>query len=331
VRIHRSLTLGVVLAFAPLCGVARAQQPAAQGAASAEALFLEGKKLLEQGHLDEACPKLAESQRLDPGTGTLMTLALCNERAGRTASAWAQFSEALAASKQAGRKDRVAEAQKHVEALAPKLSRLRVVVPTGVADVPGLEVQRDGVTLGRASWGDGAPVDPGDHTVVARAPGKQEWSTLIRVAPNADEKSVTVGPLEDEKKTPMPPAVPPAATPATPATQVESDPGQGQRIVGWIVSGVGLVAVGVGAGFGGYAIALGNDVNARCPSSPCADADAVAKNSDAHAMANVSNVAIIGGAIAMATGVVLVLTAPKHRTTVALVPSPQGVQLHVRF
>jgi hypothetical protein len=320
-RTPTPLAVSAILATTLAAGAAEAQ-----GVATAEALFLEGKKLLQEGRYEEACPKLAESQRLDPGTGTLLTLALCNERAGRTASAWAQFSEALAASKLAGRKDRVAEAQRHIDALTPKLSRLRVVVPSSVADVAGVEVRRDDVPLGRASWGDAAPVDPGEHVVVVRAPGKKQWSVTVRVGPDADEKTVTVGPLEEEKLAPTPAvASPPAAPPD------RSDPGRGQRLVGFVTGGVGLVALGVGVGFGAHAIALGNDVNARCPSSPCADADAVAKNSDAHAMANVSNAALIGGAVALAAGIVLVLTAPKGRTPIALVPGAGSAALLVRF
>ena len=41
----------------------------------AEALFREGRKLLDEGQLDAACSKLAESQRLDASPGTLGSLA----------------------------------------------------------------------------------------------------------------------------------------------------------------------------------------------------------------------------------------------------------------
>src|SRR5262245_53123818 len=64
--------------------------------AVAEALFRQGKDLLAAGKTSEACPKLAESQRIDPAGGTLIALALCYEADGKTASAWVVFGEAQA-------------------------------------------------------------------------------------------------------------------------------------------------------------------------------------------------------------------------------------------
>src|SRR5215218_5450162 len=88
-----------------LCPASAHADPAVEKAA-AEALFQQGKALVAERRFAEACPKFAESLRLDPGVGTLLYLADCQEKAGKTASAWARFLEAAAAAKAAGQADR---------------------------------------------------------------------------------------------------------------------------------------------------------------------------------------------------------------------------------
>src|SRR5262245_5300846 len=62
----------------------RAQDPAA-----AEARFREARALLQENRVSEACAKFAESNRLDPSSGTLLNLANCHKTEGKLATAWA--------------------------------------------------------------------------------------------------------------------------------------------------------------------------------------------------------------------------------------------------
>lgn len=67
----------------------RAEDPG--NAAAAQGLFDEARALMAAGQAAEACPKLEESQRLDPGSGTLMNLARCYEQTNRIATAWSTY------------------------------------------------------------------------------------------------------------------------------------------------------------------------------------------------------------------------------------------------
>ncbi|HVY39358.1 MAG TPA: hypothetical protein VHM31_15545, partial [Polyangia bacterium] len=190
------LAIGVLAAWfaaKPARG-ADAPRPAAaeDPVAVAEALFQEGRLLLESGDAHEACPKLAESLRLDRATGTLLALAMCHEVDGHLASAWAEYLEVIARAKREGRPDREEAARQYARALEPRLSTLDIAVPAAVARIPGLVVQRDGVTLEAAAWSTAAPSDPGPHLVTATAPGRQPFSATVVVGAAADHQTVTV-------------------------------------------------------------------------------------------------------------------------------------------
>src|SRR5262249_9549066 len=157
--------------------------------AAAEALFNEAEKLVASKDYAQACPKYAESLRLDPGVGVMLYLGDCYEHLGKTASAWAEYREAEdLATKRADTK-RAALANTRAERLAPKLSRLTIVVATE-ARVPGLEVKRDGESVGTGQWGTPVPLDPGPHALSASAPGKQSWESSVTIPDNGESVKV---------------------------------------------------------------------------------------------------------------------------------------------
>ena len=55
--------------------------------AAAEGLFDQGRASMQEGDFAKACGLLERSQHIDPGVGTLLYLAECYEKSGRTASA----------------------------------------------------------------------------------------------------------------------------------------------------------------------------------------------------------------------------------------------------
>src|SRR6187399_1063297 len=75
-----------------IAGAARAQQQPASGTI-AEVLFRDGQQLLAAGRISEACVKFRASQTAEPALGTLLNLAVCHEKEGRTATAWLEYAE----------------------------------------------------------------------------------------------------------------------------------------------------------------------------------------------------------------------------------------------
>ncbi|HEU4408300.1 MAG TPA: hypothetical protein VFS43_23760 [Polyangiaceae bacterium] len=303
--------LAAAACFAPALPAAAQQGGSANERIAAEALFREALQLMGEGNYAEACPKLAESQRLDPGLGTLINLALCHEAEGKTASAWLEFNEVASLARQAKRADRERVARTHVRALEPKLAKLSVRVSAEARAVSGLEVRRDGLTLKEGVWGSPIPVDPGRHEVSASAPGYETWLTTVEIPPEPGQHDVTVPELA-KKKEEAPAAEPaaPRAAPAPPAPLPAKPSALSQRAVGFAVGGAGLAALLVGGYFGYRAVDKAGEVDERCPNERCVDAGAVELNDEAKFAANVANVAIGVGVVGLGVGALLVLTAP---------------------
>ncbi len=130
-------------------------QISAGDAALAEKLFDDARQLMAKKAYPEACPKLAESERLDPGVGTLLNLGDCYEKSGKVASAWATYREAEGASVRDGQKKRATFAASRAKALEPSLPYLVIEMPANV----GASVTCDGKAVGATSLGTPMPFD----------------------------------------------------------------------------------------------------------------------------------------------------------------------------
>jgi hypothetical protein len=315
----------------PVCAIvsvlAAAKPAHAQGAdqkAAAQVLFEQGRELVEQGHYAEACPKFAESLRLDRGIGTMLWLADCYESNGQTASAWASFKEAAAAAALAhDAREKVATAR--VAKLESKLTTVAILVPPEAA-VRGLEVRRDGVILGPAEWGIGVPVDPGIHAIDATAPLHKPWTTSVELPAKPGLVSVTIPVLEPTpaEPAPAPETREPAGTPETVAPQAATTrTWSTQRIAGAVVAGAGVVSLGVGLYFGLDAKSTydASNTGGHCVNNQC-DPQGLQDRSGAYSRASVSTLLVGVGLAAVAGGAVLYFTAPREHTVAGLGVSP---------
>lgn len=305
------LPVTIVLWFAP--GLALAEPPkSGPETAAAEGLFYESRTLMQAGRYAEACPKLEESMRLDPGIGTQFNLADCNEHIGKIATAWVAFNDAAAQSKLSNQPERESVARKRAAALEPRLPRLAVDVTAAPA---GLEVKRDALVVASSAWGTAVPVDPGTHRISVTAPGRQQWETTVTAREGKVVRISVPRELPDVGAALV--AVPAgrlaelgSVTPAPfPEPIVEGHSGA-QRAVGWVVTSLGVVGVGVGAGFGLSSLGKRNESRAHCSALGC-DSDGVSLRDDAVRNGNVATISMIAGGAALAGGLLLVLTAPR--------------------
>jgi hypothetical protein len=307
----RSIAIGSVLAAAIVLSPMAAS--AGGNEAAAEALFQEAQKLVHEKKYAEACPKFAESNRLDRGAGTLIHLADCYDKNKQTASAWATYKEAASAAQALGRNDWQKLATTKANALEPKLAKMTIKV----TDPPsGLEVTKDGAPLSQASYGLALPVDTGSHEVEAKATGYKPWKTVVTVSKDGEKLDVVVPKLEAAPETATPVATKPDEKPkddTKPKTaEMSTDDGSGLRTVGYALAGVGVVGIAVGAVTGFMAIGKNNTAKEKCPNEgACADKDGVDANDQAKTFGLYSTIGFGAGAACLIGGVVLILTAPK--------------------
>ena len=320
----RFLSLVAALAAGVSPALARADATAAQKVA-AEALFDDALKLMRLGKYSDACPKLEESQRIDPGIGTLMYLGECYENIGRTASAWASFREAASKAGAEGQAERAKAATERAARLEAKLAYLTIQVAPETRAIPGLSVRLGQAVLGAESFGTAVPVDPGATRIEVGAPGHASFSATLNVDPgNRYEFNV---PMLAQQPTAAPSPAQPTPAPAGPAALPSSAPvehrsnSQALRTTSYVVGGVGLASIAVGSVFGLRAISKNNDAtDGTCKNGVCQQKSDYQSSQDANKAAVLSNVFFGVGGVALATGVVMYLLSPSHAEHAQIVP-----------
>lgn len=292
---RRRIVAAGLFALAVAClGRSAAGQNAPDRVSPAVALFDDAKEMMDKGHFAEACPKLAESQALDPQVGTMLNLALCYETVGKTASACMTWRDAAAAAALKAQIDREEFARERAEGVCGRVPRVTVrVVPQSRLERVELKINEAAVPRDR--WGLPEPVDPGQYEVRASGEGLQPWSSTFLV--DAQHDAVVVVPEMAQVSPPEPPAP-------------EQDRSAGLRTAGWVAGTVGLAALGVGAAFGIAAIENNNaSKDARnCVGNNCnssGDSDRTRALDDART----TNVMLAVGGAALVTAAVLWIVA----------------------
>lgn len=280
---------GILIAyFVGLPQLASAQTTpdgSAQNAAIAQKLYDDAMQLMAEKKYAEACPKLAESNRLDTGMGTRFNLGDCYENLGRLASAWALFTDVADEAKRTKQTGRETVARQRAAQLDGRLPKLTLQVPASVANVSGVEVRDGDNVVKRPLWGQPLPVDPGKHTIAVSAPGRRTWTTIVVLKEGAAE-TVTIGEL--------------AST------------GSARRTGAIALGSAGVVSIVVGSVFGMQARSKWRDdvVMKSCDGGVVTqcdleDAKARLEKSGAQTDATISTVTFVVGGVALAGAAIL--------------------------
>jgi hypothetical protein len=316
-----SAIVGAALLLCSRAGLAQ------ETAAAAQLLFEQGRDLLRAGQIERACPKLLESQRLGPATGTLLALAMCHEAQGKLSSAWAEYAEVAFRAARDGQTTREGHARAKVQELKLRLSSLEVRIPLVVAAYAGVEVRRNGVLLGEAAWNMPVPVDGGAYEVEVTAAQRETWRQTVSVASERDVVVAAVPELAEMHAAARPALVGPAASlesaaepktstksaapVAAMATHKESTPLPAERSStlmwsGIVVGGAGIATCLVGAGFFASSYQYKRESERACEGPACeASRDDARDNAWNHG--NWATGLGIGGGALIVTGAVLYL------------------------
>ncbi len=286
------------LALSLGAGAARADD-----AATADALFREGRTALARGDYEEAARRFAESERLQPAPGTRLNLATAESKLGRLASAW----EHARASRDelALGDERRAVAQKLFDELDARVPRLTLRSDGKLA--AGARIFLDGTELREGSLGVALPEDPGSHRVLITAPGYLDVPLVVTLREGERESlEIRLGPPQPSPKA----TASPMATAATTASAPSSRPGP-LRAVGIATTVVGGVALAASGVLGALAIGQNGAVSNHCDATGC-DERGLDASRTGRAFALGSSVSAISGLVLVAGGVVLWLLAPRR-------------------
>jgi tetratricopeptide (TPR) repeat protein len=301
--------------------------------ATAEALFREGRRLLDEGRYDEACPKLAESHAQDPASGTLINLALCYEKQGRLATAWAHYRSAADLARKDGRADRVATADTKIAELESRVPRLIV---HAAEPRPGMEARWASIRISAAAFDTPIPLDPGTYVITVSALGYRDHVQTITVAEKESRTleipALTALPSAPSNPPPATAVLAPEASPSTTPVEPQST-GSGPPVAGLVVGGIGLVALGVGTYFGLSSLEAYEEAEKACPTHHGCSEPARDARDEAETKAWISNISLGAGIIATGVGAWLVLGAAgdKPKTvSVHVAPVSSGAVIRVR-
>ncbi|WP_437489341.1 hypothetical protein WME75_10510 [Sorangium sp. So ce1014] len=313
----------LVAAAGLLAAPAPAAAQSAADVAVAREIFIEGSEFAEQGRWEEARKQYERSLAIKRAPITLYSLGVAQQQTGQLVEALESFRAFLVEPSAPATKAYEKLARQAVQELERQIAALDLRFSP--ADVAGLAVKIDGVDVPVAALDRPRPLNPGDHTVIARAPGYREAQRTVAATPGS--RLVVVMSLErdatlDASAGPRAPSA--SARPRGAALRSTPDAAT-VRVVPIALLAGGLATVAAGVAIGLLGVASASD-------APTRDGDAA---DAARAQALAGDIVAGAGLIAAGAGVlVLVLDgdpagAPRRQASPRAALGP--LRLTVRF
>ncbi|AUX38749.1 hypothetical protein SOCE26_001270 [Sorangium cellulosum] len=337
-----------------LLSVAIAAPASAQpdAVAMAESHFVRGRADMLAGRYQTGCPALAESHRLDPRPGRLFTLAECEARRGRIATAIARYNDYLALYSRMSKAERIKQHERYRlsleqrDALAPLVPHVTLSLPSGAP--AGTVVRHDGITLERPSLGVALPVDPGEHVVTTQAPrgpvhevkftieASESRTIHLEVKPPVEEPP----PVRSQGPSVKQGVVPPGDRVAGPAPAPPAAGPGGRRAVTYVTGGLAVSGLVLGSVTGWMALSESSRAATECSNigpdvAECSPLGKAAGDRAKH-LGLMSTIGFGAGGVLAGAAVLLLLTEPRpplpHAGAVSwsLLAGPTGAGLTVR-
>jgi hypothetical protein len=292
----------------------------AQGNAAADALFQQGMQEMEAGKYESACQKFRDSDQVDPAVNTKFNLGDCEEKRGNLATAWKLFKAVEAAVPPSD--ERHAIAKRRREAVETRVPKLRMVL--GGEAPKGTTVRCGDVELGSGNFGIALPMDPGEHVLTVRAPGRADQAFSVRLTEGQlTEVTVMPGPALQAGAAPVPAG----------GSKDGGAPSGGRRTLGFVVGGVGATGLVVGAVTGIMALGKKSTADDHCYSATrTCDQTGIDANDSGRTLGTVSTVGFAVGLVGLGLGTYLVLSSHdsgKAETALTTEVGPTGSRVSV--
>lgn len=273
-------------------------------------LFREGRQLLGEGRLREACEKFDQSLELRRSAGTLLNVGSCRAAMGDLVGAIDAFGSAVVLAEREPPSTKV-QAQieagrRELDGVRARVAHLTLVAPAGET----IRVAVDGRVVERL--GTSRPMNPGLHRIEASASSGRSFE-LDLVLKEAEVKQLTIPSLKDQTEAAL--VAPPAAAVVTPPEPTASpepaaspersadtaSPSRPVPTITWVLLGTGGALLVGGAVTGLITLKRKSDLDEACLGGVCPDDYEPLQ--EARTLATVTDVLLGVGVASVGTGV----------------------------